>query len=85
MLDSFTVSHKTDGETLCKITVMPGKRQADVLVTVARVIVHIGDETHVGGVMSFTHSDWRDISLWESKAAALAKHFSPFWRGESAA
>lgn len=83
MLDSFIVSAKTDGETLCKITVEPNSRRANVIVTVARRIVHLGDENDIS-VMSFTYSDWHDIALWKTKAATLAKHFSPFWRGETA-
>ena len=83
MLDFFTVSHKTDGKTVCKITVEPNKREASIIVTVDRIIVRQGDENDIF-TKSFAYSEWYDIPMWERKAAEIAKTFSPFWRGESA-
>lgn len=75
MLESFTVSAKTDGDTKCKITVEPDRHHADLIVTVAGRIVAMGDEERLN-VKSFGYTEWNNIGLWGQKAAELAKHFS---------
>jgi hypothetical protein len=84
MLNSFSVSHATDGKTVCRIFVEPQAKRAGVTVTVDRRIVRMADETNTS-FRSVTNAEWSDIAFWESKASTIAKAFSPFWRGESAA
>lgn len=84
MLDSFTISHTTDGATRCRIYVEPGKRHADLTVTVGGLIVRMADEKeHMFRTAS--NAEWHDVGHWEWKAAEVARSFSPFWRGVSAA
>lgn len=85
MLNNFTVSAKTDGETRCIITVIPDARQADATVTVRGLIVAMGAEDILGRVKSFTGSEWSDFRMWEHVARDVARAHSPFWRGEVAA
>ena len=84
MIDHFQVSSSTDGKTQCRIFVEPGKHQCSITVTVDRRIVRQGDENDIS-TRSFTERDWFDIETWSRKAGEIAKAFSPFWRGETAA
>lgn len=83
MLDYFTVSHKTDGKTCCRIQVEPRKRQCSVVVTVDSRIVRMADETDPT-FRTIGLGDWSSPALFELKAVAIAKAHSPFWRGETA-
>jgi hypothetical protein len=84
MLTFFCVSHSTDGKTTCRIHVEPQLKEASVVVTVDRIIVRQGDQTDAT-FRSILPAQWTDVSYWESKARDIAKAYSPFWRGESAA
>lgn len=84
MLKSFTIEHKTDGETKCTIYVEPGKRWLSGTVTVDGVIKREFTEKEPG-VFNDVANHWRDLDYFERKASAVAKSFSPFWRGEAPA
>ncbi len=84
MLESFTISHKTDGDTACRIHVEPAKRRASATITIGGRIVATTEENNLS-CKAFTTSDWESIDNWDQMARALAKVWSPFWRGISAA
>lgn len=83
MLEYFTVAHKTDGKTCCRIQVEPRKRQCSVTVTIDSRIVRVADETDVT-FRSIGHGDWDSPEWFSRKAADIAKAYSPFWKGETA-
>ena len=84
MLEHFQVLARTDGDTSCRIFVEPHKRQCAVTISIDRRIVRQGDEKDLS-LASWTWGDWHSIEKWEAEAHKLAKHCSPFWRGERAA
>jgi hypothetical protein len=84
MLEHFQVAHHSDGKTVCRIYVEPNKKTCSVIVTVDRRIVCQADETDAS-FRSATSSEWTHIQYWDDKAARIAKAWSPFWKGESAA
>lgn len=84
MLKSFTIEHKTDGETKCSIYVEPDKKWLSGTVTVDGVIKR-GFTEKEPGVFNDIENHWRDLDYFERKASAVAKSFSPFWRGEAPA
>lgn len=84
MLDHFSISHATDGKTRCRIMVEPQKRRCDVTITIDSRIVHMDDE-HNAAFRSILPAQWSEIAYWEQRASEIAKAWSPFWRGETAA
>lgn len=84
MLDLFSVSHRTDGKTVCRITVEPQKRQCSVTVTIDSRISTTADETDAS-FRSVSPAEWSSPAYWESRAATISRKHSPFWRGETAA
>ena len=83
-LEHFSVWNRTDGETQCRIYVEPAKRKCAVTVTIKGRIVAQRDETDAA-FRSFTSADWTSVDHWDRLSAAIAKTWSPFWRGETAA
>jgi hypothetical protein len=83
MLESFIVSHKTDGATTCRIHVEPQTKRCGVTITIEGRITRQADESDAT-FRSVTNAEWSIPDFWERKAAAIAKAHSPFWRGETA-
>lgn len=84
MLKFFQVEHATDGKTICRIYVEPSAKQCSAMILIERLIICQTDETDAT-FKSTSSAEWQDISYWERKAASIAKAWSPFWKGESAA
>lgn len=84
MLESFVVSHKTDGKTICRIYVEVSAKRCSITISVDMLIIRQADETDPS-FRSITPAAWSDVAFWEGKAAELAKAYSPFWRGDTAA
>jgi hypothetical protein len=74
----------TDGATRVSIIVEPGKRACNGTITISGRIVRMFDETEPS-FRPLTHNEFTSVDYWDRKAHELAKLYSPFWRGVSAA
>lgn len=80
MLTSFTITHRTDGDTKVVITVEPAKRQLSGYITIDSIITRQFTEDEPS-FRSTTGQEWLDTDYWDRRAAELARAYSPFWRG----